>query len=462
MNRIARSGVNRQLLICGAVGAMILSVLGWGVLAAQPEAANAELTARIERLIQQLDDDKFDVREKAEAELIKIGSAAVARLTAAAKDSSAERSQRATKALREIRKGDAGLKYLSGVQHEGLLGAVTVDISPDGKFVYVPGFQRSAMNVFERDAITGSLTHRSSLAEPAQLGGVVTVRLSPDGKQAVAAAFGTTSLGLLSRDATSGELKLVASWQGQPEAPLQWPIDATFSTDGQFVYGVDDHRAAVVVLKIADGKRLTHVQSFVEPTGAFAGARGITAHPDGKTLYVSSYQAGALAVLDRDAASGQVRVRQILRDEQDGVHGLSGTMSVCVSRDGKFVYSTSGRFEGDNAVTVFQVGDGGKLKVLQEFINDQSDLTNFTGGNEMCLSPDDTWLYASGTTSCSLACFRRDAQSGKLQFVTTICNEATGAGANLGANGVACSSDGRFLYLALEDAGGISVFERGR
>jgi 6-phosphogluconolactonase (cycloisomerase 2 family) len=131
-----------------------------------------------------------------------------------------------------------------------------------------------------------------------------------------------------------------------------------------------------------------------------------------------------------------------------------------VSHDGKFVYTVSGRFGGDDAVSVFRVGADGKLKVIQEFFNDQGDLTDFTGGNQLALSHDETMLYAAGTTSAGLACFRRDPKTGKLEVITTIRNEATGMGDNLGANGIAVSPDGRHLYLALEDAGAISVFER--
>jgi 6-phosphogluconolactonase (cycloisomerase 2 family) len=205
---------------------------------------------------------------------------------------------------------------------------------------------------------------------------------------------------------------------------------------------------------------LEHVQTLVGEGQCFEGVRTVTPHPDGKTLYACSFRAGTLSVLERDPATGKLNVKQVVRDEQDGVHGLAGTMSACVSSDGKFVYNTSGRFDGDDAVSVFEIGADGKLKVIQEFINEQGELKDFTGGNELAISPDEKSFYAAGTTSCSLACFRRDPATGKLTYLTTVRNEATGDGVDLGANGIATSSDGRFLYLALENVGGISVFER--
>jgi hypothetical protein len=188
--------------------AAILLLLGASAALAQPAESPAELAARIEKLIEQLDDDKFSVREKAEAELTAIGEPALEKLQAAAKSTAAERRQRADKILAGIKRVGVGLRHVSTLTNPGLLGAVTVAISPDGQFVYVPGFQTSAVNVFRRDAATGALEHRQTIADPAQIGGIVTVRLSGDGKFAVAACFGSKSVALFARDATSGELKL--------------------------------------------------------------------------------------------------------------------------------------------------------------------------------------------------------------------------------------------------------------
>jgi 6-phosphogluconolactonase (cycloisomerase 2 family) len=434
-------------------------LFGAAFLNAQEANSPKALAERIERLIKQLDDEKFEVREKAEKDLAAIGEPAREKLTAATKDASFERSQRAAKLLKELRRNSAGLSHVQTVTDDGLKGMVTVAISPDGKFVYVPGFQAGAVGTFRRDDATGMLEFVTALHSPNLLGGAVSFRLSPDGKRGVSACFSAQTITLLARDEKSGGLEIEAS-AGKGEPALEFPIDATFSADGKFVYAVDDSAGAVIVFDVSRPKQMKHVQTLVAPDGCFQGARGVTAHPDGKTLYISAARAGTLSVLDRDPASGKVAVRQVLYDGQDGVRGLAGTMGTVVSQDGKFVYAASGRFDGDNAVGVFQVGSDGKLSVVQEIVNDEGELENFTGGNELTLSPDGKWFYASGTTSCGLACFRRDAVTGKLEFVTTIRNETTGVGADLGANGIAVSPDGRFLYLALEDSAAIAVFER--
>jgi 6-phosphogluconolactonase (cycloisomerase 2 family) len=443
------------------VAGALLLLVGLAAQAQQPESA-ADLQARIEKLIRQLDDDSFAAREQAERDLETIGEAAMPKLTAALKDDSAERRLRADKLLQALKRAGLGLRHLSTIKHPFLQGAVTLTLSPDGKFVYVPAFQASAVNVFRRDAATGALEQVQGFADPEQLGGVVALRLSADGKLAVASAFSAKSIALFSRDEASGELSLEAVRRHEPAGALkmEWPIDAAFSIDGKFVYAVDDRAATVLVFQVGDDKRLNLVQTFAGEDRCFDGARGVAAHPDGKTIYVNSRRPGTLAVLDRDPKAGTLAVRQLIRDGQGGVQGLAGTTGACVSRDGKFVYTISGRFEGDHAVGVYRVGEDGKLTMLQEHINDQGELKNLTGPNELAISPDGLHLYASGTTSCSLACFQRDPATGKLTCLATVQNEGTGVGVELGANGVDVSPDGRFLYLALENASGISIFER--
>jgi 6-phosphogluconolactonase (cycloisomerase 2 family) len=242
---------------------------------------------------------------------------------------------------------------------------------------------------------------------------------------------------------------------------MEMPSGAIFSLDDKFVYAIDDRKATVVVFQVEAGKSLKYVQTFEGKDRCFDGTRGIVAHPDGKTLYVVGSRSGMLTVLDRDPTTGKVALRQIVRDEQEDVHGLAGVIDVCVSRDGKFVYTVSGRWDGDNAVSAFLVGMDGKLQVLQEFINNESELKDFVGGGKgITISPDGTRLYASATRSGSLACFGRDPSSGKLTYLDTLQTEATGHGLGLGAVGVEVSPDGKFLYLAVEYGPAVSVFAR--
>src|SRR5688572_17202605 len=68
-----------RVLTC-ACGAFVLLVV-YGLAIAQQEETPEKLAARIDKLIEQLDDDDFQIREKAEAGLVEIGTPAVAKVT---------------------------------------------------------------------------------------------------------------------------------------------------------------------------------------------------------------------------------------------------------------------------------------------------------------------------------------------------------------------------------------------
>jgi 6-phosphogluconolactonase (cycloisomerase 2 family) len=430
--------------------------------AAQEKPTGTELAQRVVALVKQLDDEAFEVREQAEKSLGEIGEAALAAVTEASRSTSAEVKQRAARILRKLREANAELRHVGLVQRDDLKGCCTLASSSDGKFQYAAAYPTNTIVVFRRDGATGALEHVQSLADEEKLGGVVCVRLSPSGKRALAVSFRSKTVTLLHRDPEKGTLS-VAHAAGPEIAPgvsLVWPIDGVFSPDEKHVYAVDDRNGAVVAFAI-EGDRLAWNQYSQGRDGCFQGARTIAMRPDGKTLLVGGTRAGTLCVLGRDAATGRLELRQVLRNGEEKVNCLAGIHGISTSSDGKFVYTTSGRFQGDQAVAAFRFGDDGKLALVREFICDQSDLVNFQGGNNVLVSSDGKSVIACGTVSRSLACFRRDPASGDLAFVTTIRDDAqTGSGPGPGPADVDVSVDGRFVYVTLEQDGAISIFER--
>ena len=213
----------------------------------------------------------------------------------------------------------------------------------------------------------------------------------------------------------------------------------------------------MISFRVVDGKLvLAGVDEGKD--GCYAGVRSVAFHPDGKTVFVAADRAGTLVAADRDPATGRTSVRQVVKDEEGDVHGLAGAMGVAVSRDGRFVYVCSGRFRGDNAVSVFKYGTDGRLAFVQEVINGQGELTDFEGGNQLTISADGQSVYAAATRSGKVACFRRDPATGKLKLLETIADG--GEGGPLGATAVEVSPDGKFVYVPAEDKRSISVFRR--
>lgn len=428
----------------------------------QELAQDVELSARIARLVAQLDDDSYDVRETAEKDLVAIGEAARDAVKKAASGTSAEAKQRAARILRALGQEGVGLVSLEMVKRDDLRGACGISLSPDGKFLYVAAWRTNTIAAFRRDEASGKLQHLQSLADPERLSGVTCVRISPDGKWALAVAFRSKKVTLLARDADKGTLA-VADAAG-PElvegAKLVWPTNGVFSPDTKHVYVVDDNAGAVAGFEITAEGKLSWLQVSQGRDGCFGGARSLALLPDGKTLLVGGSKANTLCLLDRDADSGRVEVRQVIKDGEGQATALAGIHGIAATGDGRFVYTSSGRFAGDQAVSAFRLGDDGNLTPIHEFVSDKSDLVDFRGGNSVTLSPDGLSVYACGTVSRSLACFQRNPTTGELKFAATLRNGSTGPGGDTGPANVAISADSRFLYLTLEGDGAISVFER--
>jgi DNA-binding beta-propeller fold protein YncE len=214
---------------------------------------------------------------------------------------------------------------------DGLGGAGSVTVSPDGEHVYVAGVFGNEVGVFSRDAASGSPT------------------------------FGELSFIQVLKDGVGGVDGLAAAGS------------VTVSPDGEHVYvaGETDDAVAVFSRDAASGSpdfgKLTFIQILKD--GDFDGvntidgldqAFSVTVSPDGEHVYAAGSAAnaggpGAVVVFSRDAASGsptfgELTFVEVLKDDVGGVDGLRFATSVTVSPDGEHVYAAG---SGDDAVAVF-------------------------------------------------------------------------------------------------------------
>lgn len=118
--------------------------------------------ARIDRLIRDLGAQEFEVREKAQKELVEIGPAALPALRKALEDADAERAHRARRAIDEIerrsRKAEGGRSARSELRVTGrdLVKGMTFELHPDGSV---------EVTVREEDKETGRKVHKTYRAD---------------------------------------------------------------------------------------------------------------------------------------------------------------------------------------------------------------------------------------------------------------------------------------------------------
>jgi 6-phosphogluconolactonase len=335
-----------------------------------------------------------------------------------------------------------------------LLSVNCATISADGRFFYASAFNANTVAVFVRDPETGLLEPQDEITTP-DLEGSVRIRLSRDNHYAVVPSWGAGTVTLFKRDATSGRLTILDVYPNpEQKGPgrLSIPADAQLSNDNRFIYTpVID---GLAVFKV-DGDKLSLVQHAAKL--GLEKARGLALHPNGRCVYLTAYSTGALAVLRRDENAGTVEMLQFLKSDMDGLSSLAGAFRAVCSADGRHVYVSSGRFGGSQSVTAFAADGEGKLKLIETYINNVDGFTGFEGGNEIVVSPDGNLVYAVASLSDRLVRFRRDQQTGRLTFLGS---DEVGANEVPGAAGLCFSPDGKFVYVADEDANAIVVYKQ--
>jgi DNA-binding beta-propeller fold protein YncE len=278
----------------------------------------------------------------------------------------------------------------------------SVAVSPDGRNVYVTTRISDAVVVFDRNASTGALTLKTM-----------------------------GNFGCVSETGTDGTcIDGVA---------LLTPLDVAVSADGRNVYVATGESSAVAVFDrspqngvlsqkggqagcISDdgtgGACANGVELYV-PTS-------VTASADGRNVYVASTGgvAGALAIFDRDAATGALTQKP----------GLGA----CISDNGSFGACVDG--------------------------------VGLVHANAVAMSPDDRAVVVAATGSDSVAIFDRDVETGALTQKAGVggCVSESGSGGDCvdgvalsDAVAVAVSRDGRSVYVAGRAADAVAAFAAG-
>jgi len=360
----------------------------------------------------------------------------------------------------DIKEGTDDLGHVEYVDHwpRGLVRCISVDLSPDGRHVYAAAFGSGRVKVLERDGTTGYVRDVQTIP----LKGAYLSRVSPDGRYVVCSDIvsrsksyaGTNSVSLFGRDPSTGKLTLLHSVKnGENEiASLDNVVDAAYSPDSQYVYVVARKSAAVTVFRITNDETLSFVQSDSGRDGCFDGARGIAISPRGDYLYVASNQANTLTVLQRNAGTGKIVVRQVLAEGRENVNGLLGVWGVTCSPDGRFVY-TSGSGdrnwmeEVEGAICAFARKPDGTLAVVQVIGSNQSEI-DVAGGTRLLVSDNGKHVYALNMTANSVLVFQRNPETGKLVHLQILsCNVI---GELCQPADLAFSPDEEYLYMAGE------------
>ncbi len=347
--------------------------------------------------------------------------------------------------------------HVQTLNNQNLNGLISLVGSKDGKFLYGAAFGSKKLVTMSRDPNTGKVEVVDSIAD---LNGAVCLAISKDQKWVVLTSCLSSLVTLYSRDAETGKLTEVSRQvQGKDGVNgLGFPIAVTISPDSRFVYVTNDTRlGSLTAFSIENGK-LKFLEKHDGLDGCLKGARLLAVDPDGEFLFVPSRHADCLTVFDRNVKTGKLRILDCLSDGEDRRNLLEGVHGLICSKDGRHLYATSGRWSGDQGISVFEILQREVLELVQE-LEGGKELKNFSGGNFIDISPDGKFVYTTGFKSGNAICLKRDTKSGELEYLYEL--QANG-NANLGPTAdIFISNDNRFIYIANEGKQNqLHVFER--
>ncbi|MBX9254023.1 beta-propeller fold lactonase family protein [Desmonostoc muscorum CCALA 125] len=349
---------------------------------------------------------------------------------------------------------------------DGLGGSFFTAISPDGKFLYASGYDDSAVVVFERNQETGQLTfvevQKDDTSGVDGLGSAEALALSPDGKFLYVPGYGDSALAVFERDEQTGKLTFVEVQKDDTNGVdgLANATSVTVSPDGKYLYatGYGDSAVAVFERDKLTGK-LTFVEVQKDDTNGvdgLAGALFVTVSPDGKFLYAAGADESAVSVFERDEQTGKLTFVEVQKDDTNGVDGLAAVNSVTVSPDGKFLYAAG---FGDSALAVFERDEQtGKLTFVEVQKDDINGVDGLNAATSVTVSPDGKYLYATGYYDSAVAVFERNQETGELTFVEVQKDDTDGVDGLAAATSVTVSPDGKHLYASGSYDSAVTVF----
>ena len=298
-------------------------------------------------------------------------------------------------------------------------GMNCMDVSPDGQFLYASAWRSNSVSIFEMEGMSGRLELVDHFTDE-DMTGNSSIRISPDGRWgAVAVGIGKRVL-LLERSAEDGRLSLVDQHEATTDTTGNRMFnDAVFSPNSRFlaVGGMrssEDGAGALSIFQVDhERKELKWLQTVAGPGGCLVDVRSLEFSEDGKTLVAAAVLDSSLVVCDFDATTGEVKVRQVLQDN-DEISCLEYVFGVRISPDAKFVYTTSGRLQRTFGMGVFRFGEGGHLELVQQLTGQEDGLEGVLGGNELEISHDGKYVVTTLTDSQEVAVFERNPNDGML------------------------------------------------
>ena len=185
--------------------------------------------------------------------------------------------------------------------------------------------------------------------------------------------------------------------------------------------------------------------------GLFSAGK-IAISADGNFVYVTAYDDDAVSWFQRDLSTGALTWAGMIKDNQGGVDGLDGARDLILSPDGSFLYASG---QVDSAIAFFDRNETTGSLTFLGIVRDGLDGVDGLGAvTSIDLSSNGTHLYASSQHDNSLVWFDRNASTGTLTYRNIFRNRDQGSDGLSATFSAEVSTDGKRLYCMGQRADG--------
>ena len=308
-----------------------------------------------------------------------------------------------------------------------LNNASSVDVSPDGQFLYVSSFDDDAISVFERNndgSIVFVETQKNEVEGISGLSGSYDVKVSPDNRHVYATGKNENAIVYFLKDEVTGRLKFLGKYQDDLDDidGIEGAYLMDFTPDGNYLYvvGQNENAVAVFARNVVDGS-LTLVQVIRNNQNGNNSMNfpiNVKVSPDGRHVLVTSYADNAITWFNRNNNNGNLTYAGSLSNSSVAGDVLLGASGISISKDGKSVYIAS---SDGGSVEVFRRNQNtGSLTFMNTFSETENNVSGLEGTVAIQVSADDQQVYATGTESNALVIFNRNTTTGEITYQETL------------------------------------------
>ncbi|MGQ8336690.1 lactonase family protein [Sunxiuqinia sp. A32] len=238
------------------------------------------------------------------------------------------------------------------------------------------------------------------------------VAVSPDGKFVVASNYSSGSLSCFNVDENGGLSEMFQQIQHQGSGPNvkrqnePHAHSSLFNAEGNLLISADLGTDELNFYKLnANGEFIAPEQASIKMELG-AGPRHFDFSPDGKFIYIMNELNSTVTTLKKE--EGRYKTVESVSALPEDFDGTSTGADIHVSADGRFVYSSN---RGHNSIAVFKRdSNSGKLNLLENESVQGDWPRNF------CISPDGRYLLVANQNSNNISVFKVDQNSGMLDF----------------------------------------------